>query len=90
MWANYSTDQKNFTGHIHVQYKIRGKVIYKMSFKALPVKMQRSKNRQGRGDNVPGQIGLNLLEKENILDDQVRWKYLKYNVRKLSVKFLKA
>ena len=25
---------------------------------------------------------LNLLEKENILDDQVRWEYLKYEVRK--------
>ena len=33
---------------------------------------------------------LNLLEKENILDDQVRWKYLKYEVRKFSIKFSKA
>ena len=33
---------------------------YKMSFKALPVKIQRSKNRQGKGQNVhpAGQIGL--------------------------------
>ena len=33
---------------------------------------------------------LNLLEKENILDDQVRWEYLKYEVRKFSIKFSKA
>ena len=32
---------------------------------------------------------LNLLEKENILDDQVRWEYLKYEVRKFSIKFSK-
>ena len=33
---------------------------------------------------------LNLLEKENILDDQVRWEYLKHQVKKISVKFSKA
>ena len=33
---------------------------------------------------------LNLLKKENILDDQVRWEYLKYKVRKFSIKFSKA
>ena len=33
---------------------------------------------------------LNLLEKENILDDHVRWEYLKYEVRKFSIKFSKA
>ena len=33
---------------------------------------------------------LNLLEKESILDDQVRWEYLKYEVRKFSIKFLKV
>ena len=33
---------------------------------------------------------LNLLEKEDILDDQVRWEYLKYEVRKFSIKFSKA
>ena len=33
---------------------------------------------------------LNLLEKEKILDDQVRWEYLKYEVRKFSIKFSKA
>ena len=32
---------------------------------------------------------LNLLEKENILDGQVRWEYLKYEVRKFSIKFQK-
>ena len=32
----------------------------------------------------------NLLEKENILDDQVRWEYLKYEVRKFSITFSKA
>ena len=29
---------------------------------------------------------LNLLEKENIVDQQVRWEYLKYAVRKFSIK----
>ena len=33
---------------------------------------------------------LNLLKKEDILDDQVRWEYLKYEVRKFSIKFSKA
>ena len=33
---------------------------------------------------------LNLLEKENILDNQVRWEYLKYEVRKLSINYSKA
>ena len=32
----------------------------------------------------------NLLEKENILDDEVRWEYLKYEARKFSIKFSKA
>ena len=35
-------------------------------------------------------ICLNLFEKENILDDQVRWEYLKYEVRKFYIKFSKA
>ena len=30
---------------------------------------------------------LNLLEKENILDNQVRWEYQKYEVRKFSIKY---
>ena len=33
---------------------------------------------------------LNLLEKENIVDDQVRWEYLKYEIRKFSIKLAKA
>ena len=33
---------------------------------------------------------LNLLEKENILNDQVRWEYLKYEIRKFPIKFSKA
>ena len=33
---------------------------------------------------------LNHLEKEHILDDQVRWEYLKYKVRKFSIKFSKV
>ena len=33
---------------------------------------------------------LNLLEKENILDDQVRWENLKYEVRKFSITFSKS
>ena len=45
LWANYSTDPKNFTGHMfNIKLKERS---YKMSFKALPVKIQQSKNRQG-------------------------------------------
>ena len=35
-------------------------------------------------------ICLNLLGKENILDDQVRWNHLKYEVRKFYIKFSKA
>ena len=34
--------------------------------------------------------GLYLLEKENIVDDQVRWEYLKYKIKKFSIKFSKA
>ena len=33
---------------------------------------------------------LNLLEKESILDEQVRWEYLKYEVRKFSIKVSKT
>ena len=29
------------------------------------------------------------LDKENIRDDQARWKYLKYEIRKFSIKFSK-
>ena len=44
MWANYSTDQKYFTGHIfNINLEEKS---YKMSFKALAVKIQQSKNRQ--------------------------------------------
>ena len=33
---------------------------------------------------------LNLLQKENILDAQIRWEYLKSEVRKISNKFSKS
>lgn len=33
---------------------------------------------------------LNLLQKENILDTQIRWEYLKSEVRKISNKFSKS
>ena len=33
---------------------------------------------------------LNHLKKEIILDDQVRWEYLKHKVRKFSIKFSKT
>ena len=59
MRPNYSTDQENFTGHMF-NIKLEEKP-YKMSFKALPVKIQQLKNRQA-GHNVSfprGQIGLN-------------------------------
>ena len=39
MWANYLTDQKYFTGQIF-NIKLKEKS-YKMSFKALPVKIQK-------------------------------------------------
>ena len=32
---------------------------------------------------------LNKLFNENILDDQVKWEYLKYNIRKYNIKFSK-
>ena len=44
MWADYLTDQKNFTGHIF-NIKLEKKS-YKMSFKAPPVKIQQSKKPQ--------------------------------------------
>ena len=61
----YSTDHKNFTGHMF-NIKLEEKS-YKMSFKALPVKMQRSKTKRGEegGGTIflhPGQIGLRYDE----------------------------
>ena len=47
VWANFSTDQKSFTGHMF-NIKLEEKS-YKISFKALPVKIQPSKNRQEGG-----------------------------------------
>ena len=41
MWANYLTDQKNFTGHMF-NIKLEEES-YKMSFKALPVKISGQK-----------------------------------------------
>ena len=32
---------------------------------------------------------LNELFNENILDDQVKWEYLKYNIRKYTINFSK-
>ena len=44
VWPNYSIDQKNFIGHM---FNIKSEQkSYKTSFKALPVKMQPSKNQQ--------------------------------------------
>ena len=43
--ANYSSDQKNFTGHMF-NMKLEEN-LYKMSFKALPVIIQRLRNLQG-------------------------------------------
>ena len=53
MWANYSTDQNKFTGHMF-NIKLEEKS-QKMSVKVLPVKIQKSKNRQ------LGQLGLKKL-----------------------------
>ena len=33
---------------------------------------------------------LNELFNENVLDDQVKWEYLKYNIRKYTINFLKS
>ena len=43
--GKFLTDQKKFTGHMF-NIKLEEKP-YKISFKALPVKIQRSKNRLG-------------------------------------------
>ena len=52
MSGNHLTDQKNFTGHMLI-IKLEERS-YKMSFKALPVKIKLPKNRQGGGGhNVP-------------------------------------
>ena len=45
VWAVYMTDQKSFTGHMF-SIKLEEKS-YKMRSKALPVKIQRSRNRHG-------------------------------------------
>ena len=49
----------------HVQLKIE-KNSYKMTFKALPVTIQQSKNQQGGAHCAPppGQIGLKIFQKE--------------------------
>ena len=49
MWANYSTDEKDFTGHMF-NIKLEEKS-YKMRFKALPVKI----------NPLSGQLGLNII-----------------------------
>ena len=51
MWANYWTDQKNFTDHMF-NIKIE-EMSLKMSFKALPFKIQQSKNQQGWAQCAP-------------------------------------
>ena len=45
VWTNYSTDQKNFTGHMF-NIKLEQKS-YKMKFKDLPAKIQQSKTNMG-------------------------------------------
>ena len=57
VWTNYSTDQKNFTGHMF-NIKLEQKS-YKMRFKALPVKRQRSKTEMGGawGEHGRGGVG---------------------------------
>ena len=64
MWANHSTDQKYFTGHLF-SIKLEENS-YKMSFKALPVKIQHLKNRQGGGTMCPEQLRVkfNIEKKE--------------------------
>ena len=51
MWANYLNDEKTFTGHIF-NIKLE-EMSYKISFKALPVKIQQSKNQQVYCKEVP-------------------------------------
>ena len=58
----FDWSKKKFTDHMF-NIKLEEKS-YKMSFKALPLKIQRSKNRQGGGGTLSpppgGQIGLRL------------------------------
>ena len=60
VWANYSTDQKNFTGHMFT-IKLEEKS-YKISFKALPFKIHWSKNRQ-RAHCAPSLSGPDRVKK---------------------------
>ena len=60
VWANYSTDQKNFTGPMFT-IKLEEKS-YKISFKALPFKIHWSKNRQ-RAHCAPSLSGPDRVKK---------------------------
>ena len=52
MWANYSTDQKNFTGHMfNINLEEQS---HKMSFKALPVQNAAVKKPTGVGGKGGG------------------------------------
>ena len=80
MWANYSTDQKNLTGD-KLNIKLEEKS-YKLSFKAVPVKIRWPKNRQGGGGHnvppthTPGVVGLNLHLMGTIIDQKWYCMYL--------------
>ena len=80
--ANYSTDQKNFTS-LMFNIKLEEKS-YKMSFKALLVKIQRSKSRQGGGAHClfsHGADGVKEAVQSTCVEDffESRFRYWKIN-----------
>ena len=85
MWENYSSDKENFTGHIF-NIKLEEKS-YKMSFKDLPVKIQRSKNRpEGGGEggqNVPPPLphGADSVKKHFFMVLKDYFKYFRGSLR---------
>ena len=65
MGANYSADKKNFTGHMF-NIKLEEKS-NKMSFKAVPVKIQWSKARQEGTQCVPPlSPGADIVKWDNV------------------------
>ena len=64
MWANYSTDHKNFTGHMF-NIKLE-EYPDKVSFKALPIKIQGSKKQLGEAHCCPSRAN-----RVQVLSDKV-------------------
>ena len=61
----YLNDQKKFTGHMfNIKLEERS---YKMSFKALAVKIQGSKNRHGGAQCAPSSPGADRVKLANLI-----------------------